>query len=95
MKQVEEVKCDICGKPVVLTAGLMPPGLLLDNDEKKGYMVCGFCQFRLSKDTGLSLRVADNGFIIQEIRNGYGYIDMDKIMPKVKEYMAENFAKVY
>lgn len=65
--------CDVCRKFVYLTAEVPPPGVAIDYHRNKVYVVCGFCQFRL----GLS--DTESGVLFNAIKDGYGYIDVDRI----------------
>lgn len=78
-KESTPVICDVCKKPVHLTASLIPPGVVLDYSKGKAYSICGFCQYRLE------LKATEAGFLIHGIKDGHGYVDLDRIERLIKE----------
>ena len=59
---------------------VISPGVAIDYSKGKVYIVCGTCQVKLG------LKSTESGFLIHEIRNGFGYVDLDKI----ENIMGEN-----
>ncbi len=58
---------------------IVPPGIVIDYQGDKVYMVCGNCQLVLG------LRATESGLLINEIKDGHGYVDLDSIEKSIKE----------
>jgi len=76
----EPLFCDICSKSVYVTPEFVPPlplpiphGAVIDYNRGKVYLVCGTCQLKLG------LEATEAGLPIHEIKEGYGYVDLDRL----------------
>jgi len=65
------VNFDPSSKEIVYA--VVPPGVVIDYSRGKVYIVCGTCQIILG------LKPTESGLLINEIRDGHGYVDLDSI----------------
>ncbi len=61
------------------TYTVLSPGIVIDYNGGKVYVVCGLCQFRLG------LQETESGLLIHGIKDGHGYVDLDRIEKFIKE----------
>jgi hypothetical protein len=59
---------------------VIPPGVVIDYQGGKVYTVCGTCQLVLG------LKATEAGILIHEIRNDYGFIDLDRVEQLIQKY---------
>lgn len=61
---------------------IIPPGIVIDYQKGKVYIVCGTCQLILG------LKATESGILIHSITEGtgYGFVDLDKVERLIKEY---------
>jgi len=60
----------------------VPPGIVIDYEKAKVYMVCGTCQLLLD------LRSTESGILIHNITKGtgYGFVDLDRVEGLIQEH---------
>lgn len=59
---------------------VVPPGVIIDYSKGKVHIVCGTCQLLLG------LRATESGTLIHEMRNGHGFVDLDRIDTLIQEH---------
>lgn len=59
---------------------VVPPGVVIDYSKGKVYVVCGTCQLVLV------LKPTESGMLIHEMRNGHGFVDLDRIEKLIQEH---------
>ena len=62
---------------------IVPPGVVIDYNGGKVYVVCGTCQLILG------LEPTESGLLIQAGLNGRGYVDLDRIEKLIKDYQVD------
>ena len=76
-KESKSLFCDVCKESVY--SATTPPGAVIDYRKGKTYTICGSCQSRLE------LRATVSGILIHGMKNGHGYVDLDRIERLIKE----------
>jgi len=76
-KESTPLFCDVCKQSVY--SATTPPGAVIDYRKGKTYTICGSCQSRLE------LMATESGTLIHGIKDGHGYVDLDRIERLIKE----------
>jgi hypothetical protein len=85
----EPLFCDVCKKSVY--SAKTPLGVVIDYRKGKTYTICGSCQSRLD------LKATESGILIHGIKNGHGYVDLDRIerlIEKEKNYIRDAMSEI-
>ncbi len=81
-KETKPSYCDVCNKQIRPPVYLSPPGLVMDLENKKVYVICEVCQTAL----GLHHDSNNTGFLMSGIKDGKEYVDIERVREKIRQY---------